>query len=273
VFGLSAFIQLTRNITRIAIARSLLYVAAIAFVGFIVADFVLALTAEINSRIAPSVPWSAALSSILIVVFWAGLTAEGGADRSAFNQWPIWTLLAVSVLGVLCFMAFQGVILSIWQGSYGVAAEENPRLAGSFITIPLFAAIVEEMLFRGIVQVRAQHVVGARWAVLFTTCLFVPIHIVIPGFEFQWPLLLALSFICGWVASRGSLLAAILIHAIYNVSTNTFLHINGEFYFDTPDNVRTMLLALGGLVAGAGLIATVVVSEKRCRRATLSISG
>jgi hypothetical protein len=51
------------------------------------------------------------------------------------------------------------------------------------------------------------------------------------------------------------LLAAIVIHGIYNVGVNVYLHFRGLLYFTDSNDVRTALFALGAFLAGGAMVA------------------
>lgn len=242
--------------------RLLAIATIVAVVGALLADFFLALLVSVNVRVMPSIPWFAVLLFIALTGFAVWLASQASADRPRFNQFPIWSVCASAALGVMCLVAVQGAILSILQGAYSVSAVGEPNLVTAFLAVPAYSAVVEELLFRGVVQPRVQRAVGGYWAVAITTIIFVLIHIGRPDFEFQWPLFLAIGIVCGWVSFRGSLLAAILIHGIYNVGVNAFLHSRGAFNFSTGDDARTFVLLLGALITGAAVIIVGVLGSR-----------
>jgi membrane protease YdiL (CAAX protease family) len=233
---------------------------AIAIVGAMIVDFVLALVITTNGRIAPNVPWGAVALFVISIGFGAWQTSRG-KQESSLNQWSSWWAVTSVVLGVVCLAAVQATVLSVYRGTYSVA-EIGGEVAAAFIAIPVYSGAMEEFLFRGVVQTRLRSVVG-RWSVALTAFLFVLVHLSRPDFRFQWPLFVAIALVCGWMAYKVSLLAAALIHVIYNVSVNAFLHFHGVFYFSESGGVRTALCVFCALVAGVGLVA-IFMPARRC---------
>jgi hypothetical protein len=109
----------------------------------------------------------------------------------------------------------------------------NPRWRGlpqfslDFLTIFLFIALLEELFFRGMLQVLISNTLRSRFAgQALVACLFGLFHILHPPFP-NWPYV-ALAAVAGWFygsafRNGGGLMASALTHAAVDTVWRTFL--------------------------------------------------
>ncbi|HWR99227.1 MAG TPA: type II CAAX endopeptidase family protein [Prolixibacteraceae bacterium] len=91
--------------------------------------------------------------------------------------------------------------------------ESDFGIWGGVLRVVVLAPIVEELIFRGVIFSGFQRIYPAFWAILFSALLFALFHLN------PWQLLptFLLGLLVGYVRlSTGSLLAAILTHAMHN---------------------------------------------------------
>lgn len=163
---------------------------------------------------------AACLLGVLLARGWKGKSFFDGIWRTRRNMTPgsFWGLLALFVSGQLVFQwlaAIEELVLNL----FGLSLMEAMELATSFsdtfsmfLYTSLFAPVVEEILFRGIVM-RGLEKYGKWFAITASSVLFGLFH----GNPAQSPYAFAVGMVMGYVAMEYSLLWAMVMHMINNL--------------------------------------------------------
>lgn len=142
-------------------------------------------------------------------------------------SWPV--VFAVLALTTLILRAIDPTFQPIEHSTIEFLRQADvPRWAVvlSLINAALLAPIMEELLFRGLLQTAlAQHLRSTWVAIAVTAVTFGMIH----GDVKQTVLpLIVFGVVLGYVYARsGSLMAAILLHMVFNAKTLLFLELGG----------------------------------------------
>lgn len=176
-------------------------------------------------------PWSAAAVLLLLWLFVDGMLParkprERARRAARLRLRPLpraaWGPLAAAAL---LSLAFSWALSAVWAGLVPLdEASVNPfgplmATPGSRLAVTLYvvavAPVVEELVFRGVVQRRWERRLGPGWGLFLTAFLFAGIH----GLPKALPLLLALGLVFGWaVRVTRSLWPAVVIHVVHNAS-------------------------------------------------------
>jgi membrane protease YdiL (CAAX protease family) len=139
----------------------------------------------------------------------------GWAFVDLFAVWPI--VLAMIVVTIEIGKRLLGPKFEIPQHMGLELITESPALPLQILIIVLavvIAPVVEEMLFRGLVQTTLRSYLGRPWlAIVFTSVLFAAVH----DQPTHWPALFALAMGLGYSYEKsGSLFRPIFMHALFN---------------------------------------------------------
>lgn len=94
----------------------------------------------------------------------------------------------------------------------------GPSLGLAVLTVAILAPVVEELLFRGMLQRSLQRRMSTGWAVATTAAVFACAHLVDPGAASVLPALFAVGVLSGWRAVvTGDLSDSIGIHLGFNL--------------------------------------------------------
>jgi len=175
------------------------------------------------------------LSAALVVVLMGlwGIHRRFGvaADSLGFRKERWWVALGLALATLLAMLPLR-VLVGVLLDEFGVRDVRQPvvermltdisgvDLAIACASAVLLAPIVEEFLFRGLLQMSLRRYVGPWGAVFLGGVLFAAIHQ-------PWPIavaLLPLAWILGYLYQRRqSLLAPILLHMLFNALTLTLV--------------------------------------------------
>lgn len=162
----------------------------------------------------------ACMLAVLLILGWKGKAFFSGMWQTRRNMTPgaFFGLLALFISGQLLFQwlaTFEEVILNI----FGLSLMEAMELAtGSadtysmFLYTCLFAPVVEEIVFRGLIM-RGLEKYGRWFAIVASSVLFGLFH----GNPAQSPYAFAVGLVMGYVAMEYNLLWAMLMHMINNL--------------------------------------------------------
>lgn len=162
----------------------------------------------------------ACLLGVLMIRVWKGKAFFAGMWQTRRNMTPgaFWGLLALFVSGQLIFQwlaAIEELILNF----FGLSLMEAMELAtgytdtfSMFLYTCLFAPVVEEIIFRGLVM-RGLEKYGKWFAVAASAVLFGLFH----GNPAQSPYAFAVGLVLGYVAMEYNLLWAMVMHMINNL--------------------------------------------------------
>jgi membrane protease YdiL (CAAX protease family) len=142
----------------------------------------------------------------------------GWAAVTLLAVWPI--VLAMIVLVMAVGKALFGEHFEIPQHVGLELITESPALALQILIVFLavvIAPLVEEMLFRGLIQTTLRSYFGRPWlAIIITSALFASVHVNAT----HWPALFALAMGLGYSYEKsGSLFRPIFMHALFNATT------------------------------------------------------
>lgn len=162
----------------------------------------------------------ACLLGILLIRVWKGKAFFTGMWQTRRNMRPgaFWGLLALFISGQLVFQwlaAIEELILNIFGLSLMEAMELATGFTDSFsmfLYTCLFAPVVEEIVFRGLVM-RGLEKYGKWFAIVASSLLFGLFH----GNPAQSPYAFAVGLVMGYVAMEYNLLWAMVMHMVNNL--------------------------------------------------------
>lgn len=210
------------------IFRSIL-LAAILYIAWSV---IWQLMLSVNLALTTRIPWfvlgaAAACWWATRVVLRADVRALG---QSTVNGSLLGFVLLAILLCIASF-AFQAAVTELPATSTLAApADVSPAFAAAFsIMAPVFAGMIEEVAFRGIIQPSLIRYFGRVRAIGATSLLFVIWHFWNPLFAYQCGAYLVMSVVLGFLAvvSR-SLVLCVFAHAAVNMLLNVYVHAVGS---------------------------------------------
>jgi membrane protease YdiL (CAAX protease family) len=220
----------------------------------------------LEHRFSPRVPWLALLDLVFIAVIWSAV-ARRWARRPVFGREPPSALtIGVAAIGLLA-SASLSILLATASG-FGAALMEQARASQGITTTRLafwalaHAAIVEELVLRGILQPVLEEACGLVGALVVTSVVFVLMHVGNDEFAVQWPFYILLSTVTGYVAWRSNSVALpIATHGLLNWSVNGVLALHGPVPSTVLLSYKMALLATTLLMSM--LLAAFVVLDRR----------
>jgi len=139
-------------------------------------------------------------------------------------------------IGTAMFLAAVGILVA--GGSYGFTGAGNPAVLAKSFTEMVFVALVEEILFRGVLFRLPERSLGTRWALLLSAAIFALAHLPNAGITVLAVLNTALAgllFAAAYLATR-RLWLPIGIHFAWNFISD------GVFSLPTSGNPARGLL-------------------------------
>jgi len=165
--------------------------------------------------------WLQALALLLLGLIGVGLGLRRGTRETSQRlglRWPTWRIWLGVVALVVLLEALDYGVAAAWStlhlASYERIGRISEALFGGFLSpwgalaVGIAAGLSEETLFRGALQ--------PRFGLLLTSLLFAISHIQY-GFSPAILVVLIIGLVLGWVRERWGLVAAIAIHALYNM--------------------------------------------------------
>lgn len=217
----------------------------------------------LNARVSPGYAWFPIPALALCI----------GSSIFAQRRWDIGLAHPKGVAwGRVYLLAFAttvaGICVAILQGAwYGMnrGAEIGPegtsaqfQYAFAFV-LPLVAAILAEVAFRGIMQGRLHAVLSPLPAILLVTAINTAAHRWGPDLEAQWLGYFVLLAGCGYVRwISGSVLPALTVHFWQNLALAAATYYGGPFALG---EMSTTALAATGGIGVAALLLTVIVGR------------
>lgn len=217
----------------------------------------------LNARLTPEHAWFPLPALALALGF--GVFAERrwgiGLRHPAGVPWArVYGLAFTTTVAGVCIAILQssamGVVRAIDTGPEGTGPQF--RIAFAFV-LPLFAAILAELAFRGVMQGRL-HAVMRPWpAILLVTAVNTAAHPWGEGLVTQWIAYLVLLAGCGYVRwVGGSTLPVLTSHCAMNIALPLVLWNWGPFDLGAlPAETRMIIAAIGVLA----LVATVAIAR------------
>ncbi len=146
----------------------------------------------------------------------------GAAAVTIWAVWPIITAVLVLTAKIGKFIVGPNYIIEQHQElknitTYSSAAGGLPLIISVFVAAVLIAPIIEELLFRGLLQSTLRSLGYGPWLSIAIGSVFFILFHAAPS---HWPALFVLSMSLGYSYERsGSLLRPIFIHAIFNATS------------------------------------------------------
>ena len=176
----------------------------------------LALLLSRGSEFELLLPFASLLSGVLVacVVAWAGPYGRLGFHTAALRHQA--EALAVAAVGVVIAMGYvellRRAIPELEPDSIGKLTERLGLPAALFV-IAVAPAVLEEIMFRGMLQGRLLALLGLRLGIFVTAVAFALVHMQ----PLVLPIHLGIGIYLGWLRQRsGSLLPGMLMHFTYN---------------------------------------------------------
>ena len=214
-------------------------VLILGFVWYLLRTLPLGLIVVVGGTPAQDIPmavrFATDLSAALVVMLMGlwGIHRRFGvaADSLGFRKERWWVALGLALATLLAMLPLR-VLVGVLLDEFGVRDVRQPvvermltdisgvDLAIACASAVLLAPVIEEFLFRGLLQMSLRRYVGPWGAVFLGGVLFAAIHQ-------PWPIavaLLPLAWILGYLYQRRqSLLAPILLHMLFNALTLTLV--------------------------------------------------
>jgi membrane protease YdiL (CAAX protease family) len=189
-------------------------------------EFVLLLAALLGPQVAAMalsrggefellLPFASFASGVLVagVVLLTGPFGRMGLCRAEPRFWP--EAIAAAAIGVVVALGFEAVAQSLLpdlDDPFDALLRRLGPVASLFV-IAVTPAVLEEIVFRGMLQGRLLALLGARTGWIVTAAVFALAHGASPAL----PLLFGIGLYLGWLRERsGSLLPGMLMHFCYN---------------------------------------------------------
>ena len=158
------------------------------------------------------------------------------------------------IVGILCLFGFQYLVQAFDNllKVIGYPVEEgfgaiDPKNVGeyfySIFTLALIPAIIEELIYRGVIFRGLRERFSTSWSVVISSVMFMFVHGNLQ--QFIYPLLLG-SVLALIVARTGSLLSSMIVHFINNFLVVTFRFVENltGFNLDLPNEWWLYLVAV-----------------------------
>jgi membrane protease YdiL (CAAX protease family) len=224
----------------------------------------------IEHRFSPRFPWLALFDLVFIAVMWSAVTKRWGRRRVFGQEPPSALTLGVAATGLLACAAFS-VFLAALSG-LGVATMQQTESVERITTtrfafwLMAHAAIVEELLLRGILQPVLEEACGLVGALVVTSVVFVLMHMGNDEFAVQWPFYVLLSTVTGYVAWRSNSVALpIATHGLLNWTVNGVLALHGPISEKVLRSYQIPLFA-ATLLLGASFAVCLMIDLRRSRQ-------
>ncbi len=208
----------------------------------------------LNARVSPEYAWFPLPAFALVLGFsvFAERRWRIGLSHPAGVPWPRVYFLAftTTVVGI-CVAILQGasfgLVREIELGPEGTS--EQFRFAFAF-ALPVIAAILAEVCFRGVMQGRLHAVLSPLAAIAMVTVINTAAHRWTPETAAQWAGYAALLAGCGYVRwLGGSVLPALAAHFWQNLALAWLLYFHGPFALGDLSASRQAMVGVIGLAA------------------------
>ncbi len=188
----------------------------------------IALTSNLALIALPTVISLVVAGIIMLFLLWLYLRRNGRSDAIRLNQWS--DLNWVNTIGISVALVGAGLLFNYLYGTYvfpDVEMQEQVRRMFAaipktplnwiilFTTVAVIAPLLEELLFRGLLQNSFAHRMPIWAAILLSAAIFAGVHMQLHAF----PALMALGAVFGFIYHvTGSLRVTILLHMINNAA-------------------------------------------------------
>lgn len=162
-------------------------------------------------------PFASLVSGVCVagILAWAGPFGRLGIRGAAPRYWL--EVIPVTALSVLIAMGYSEILNSLLPGTEDGSDDTIKRLGlfASLLVIAVSPALLEEVIFRGMLQGRLLALMGRHLGIFVTAVAFALVH----GQPAVLPIHLGIGIYLGYLRERAnSLLPGMLIHFLYNGS-------------------------------------------------------
>ena len=200
--------------------------------------------------------------SLPILVLKNGWQAKSSVSKpkSKTMLQTVWLFFAMYFVVLMLNLISRAIM-----GVFGLEAESSmpdfPKSTAAavifILNYTLFPAVLEEMLFRGIIIERLRPY-GDKTAVVVSSLLFAGAHLSAANFAG----IFVMSLLFGWLAvKKGSIVPAVIVHLINNVIAALFSWLGANIPRDRYNSALTVLIIVCGIAAAA--TAVFLISSKR----------
>lgn len=187
----------------------------VALMGALLVPQLLAFLLADGNEFTLLLPFASLMSGVLvaIVVAWAGPYGRMGMRGAPPRHFV--EAIAAAGIGVLLAMAYSYGLQQLLPEIEGGLNDITERLGliASLFVIAVTPAVLEEIIFRGMLQGRLMALFGRSTGYFVTAAAFAIVH----GQPAVLPIHLGIGLYLGWLRERsGSLLPCMLMHFLYN---------------------------------------------------------
>ncbi len=189
--------------------------------------------------------------------------------KGKFRLYPI---LVVVLITAICIFGFNYLITVVDFGlaqfvKKGISAVQAPGGAlGIIITVIVFGivpAIVEELVYRGVVFNGLMKSYKPWKAIVFSALIFMLMHFNVYQMVYQFIMGIILATICYYT---GSILYSIIFHAINNVVVVLLSYFAPNIFSADLSAINIILIILGALAAAAAIVGLFILLKKLCKK-------
>lgn len=207
-----------------------------------------------NAILSPSIPWFVGMAAGgLYLVARYVRRSEFIETRLALRSVNGFALQfgVTATTACLCIAILQGSFAHLQLGPLAAPVHASPLVTNlAVLLLPGYAAVIEELSFRGAIQTSLEKLLGSKVAIAATTLLFLGVHVQKADFASQWMFYLSFSVVLGIVAARyGSLALCVLLHVTVNLVSVAIAWAFGPFQLGNLSEaaqVALTALALAG---------------------------
>lgn len=163
---------------------------------------------------------AACLIAVLLIRVWKGKTFWAGLWKNGHDMTAgtFWQLVCLFIAGQMVFQV-AGTVQEAIANQFGLSVLDSMELASEsydtismFLYTVLFAPVVEELIFRGLI-LRGMEKYGKVFAILISSILFGLFH----GNIVQGPYAFAVGLVLGYTAAEYNIGWAMVLHMINNL--------------------------------------------------------
>ncbi len=159
-----------------------------------------------NAILSPAVPWFIVIAAASLYVATRYVCREEVTrNRLAFRSISGRALAFGIAASIACLSIsiLEGSLASLALGPLAAPVHASPFVANlAILLLPAYAAVIEELAFRGVVQTSLEGRIGRNPAIGIATLLFLGVHLPKGDFAAQWLFYLTFSLTLGIVAAK-----------------------------------------------------------------------
>lgn len=211
----------------------------------------------VNAVLSPAIPWfvvTAVCVSYLATRYMS--RSEAIRSRLALHSMNGWALAFGASASIACVSVaiLEGSFAGLPLGPLTAPVDASPLVTNlAILLLPVYAAVIEELAFRGAIQTTLEERLGTRAAIAIATLLFLGGHIQRADFAAQWLFYLTFSLTLGIVAAKfRSLVLCMVLHVAVNFISVLATWAFGPFHLGNLTLAAKVFITLIAIV-GAGV--------------------